>query len=93
MKSNFYISFGIWIALLPFLGIPGAWRNTLITLSGIFLVLVAAGPLVLKKLQSKQKPVRKKKDTAPAQTIEASEKEQEKEEKVFVQEERPEEKV
>lgn len=67
MKSNFLISLGIWIAILPFLGIPGPWRSTLITLSGLFLSLVALGPLVLKKLQTKQKAVRKKKETPIAQ--------------------------
>lgn len=59
-KNNFYISFGIWIAILPFLGIPGFWRNTLVTLSGIFLALVFAGPIILKKLQFEAKPKRKK---------------------------------
>lgn len=59
MKNNFYISFGLWIAILPFLGIPGNWRNTLVALSGLFLVLVALGPTILKKLHTKQKPKRK----------------------------------
>lgn len=54
MKANFYISFGIWITILPFLGIPGTWRNTLVTLSGIFLVLVSLGPSILVKLQINQ---------------------------------------
>lgn len=55
MKNNFYISFGVWIAILPFLGIPGTWRNTLIFLSGVFLILVSLGPIILKKLQPKLK--------------------------------------
>lgn len=55
MKNNFYISFGVWIAILPFLGIPGTWRNILVFASGIFLILVSIGPIILKKLQPKLK--------------------------------------
>jgi hypothetical protein len=58
-KNNFYISFGVWVAILPFLGIPGTWRNALVCLSGLFLVLVSVGPIILKKLQTKTKPKRK----------------------------------
>jgi len=54
-KSNFYISFGVWLFILPFLGIPGSWKNVLVSLSGIFLVLVILGPTILKKLQPKPK--------------------------------------
>lgn len=59
-KNNFYISFGIWLAILPFLGVPGTWKNTLVFISGIFLILVSLGPTILKKLQPKQKIKRKK---------------------------------
>ena len=52
-KNNFYISFGVWIAILPFLGIPGTWESTLIFISGIFLILISLGPIILKKLQTK----------------------------------------
>lgn len=62
MKNSFYISFGVWIAILPFFGIPGTWRNALIFLSGMFLILVSLGPTILKKLQTKPK-TRKKKET------------------------------
>ena len=55
MKNNFYISFGVWITIIPFLGIPGTWRNTLVALSGLFLILVSLGPTLLKKLQGKSK--------------------------------------
>ncbi len=61
MKDSFYISFGVWVAIVPFLGVPGAWRNTLVTLSGLFLVLVALGPILLKKLQTKPKAKPRKK--------------------------------
>lgn len=58
-KNNFYISFGVWITILPFLGIPGTWKNTLIILSGLFLILVSLGPVIMKKLQAKPKPKKK----------------------------------
>lgn len=54
-KNNFYISFGVWLVVLPFLGIPGSWMNILVFLSGIFLILISLGPIILKKLQTKTK--------------------------------------
>ncbi|NLE07304.1 MAG: hypothetical protein GX627_01690 [Parcubacteria group bacterium] len=59
-KNNFLISFGIWITILPFLGVPGSWKNTLTFLSGIFLILVFSCPIVFQKLQIKPKIKRKK---------------------------------
>jgi hypothetical protein len=60
-KSNFYISFGVWIAIIPFLGIPRDWRDVLVFLSGLFLVLVFLGPTIVKKLQPKPKLKQKNK--------------------------------
>ena len=54
-KNNFYISFGIWLVILPFFGIPGTWKDFLVCLSGIFLILVFSGPILLKKIQIKPK--------------------------------------
>jgi len=54
-KNNFYISFGVWIIILPFLGIPSVWKNNLTLFSGIFLILVSLGPAILQKLQTKEK--------------------------------------
>lgn len=62
-KNNFYISFGVWIIILPLLGIPSTWKSSLIFLSGLFLILVSLGPVILGKLQTKEKP---KKTTGPA---------------------------
>ena len=64
-KNNFYISFGIWLLILPFFGIPGAWKDLLMSLSGLFLILVASGPAILKKLQPKQKIKKVSKVDAP----------------------------
>jgi hypothetical protein len=54
-KNNFYISFGIWLVIIPLLGVPIAWRDTLVFLSGIFLILVSLGPIILRKLQKNEK--------------------------------------
>ncbi|PIR40283.1 MAG: hypothetical protein COV33_00630 [Candidatus Zambryskibacteria bacterium CG10_big_fil_rev_8_21_14_0_10_34_34] len=61
MKNNFYISFGVWVTIIPFLGIPGTWRNILVFISGIFLVLVSLGSIIFKKLEidTKSKPNKK----------------------------------
>lgn len=55
MKNSFYISFGIWIAIIPFFGIPGVWKNALMAVSGIFLIIISVGPILLKKIQSQVK--------------------------------------
>jgi len=61
--TNFLITFGIWIAVLPHLGIPGSWRNALVSLSGVLLVLVVLGPTIFKMLKAKPKGRPKKKMT------------------------------
>lgn len=33
-----YIWLGVWLLLLPFLGIPGSWKETLLLLTAIFLI-------------------------------------------------------
>ena len=54
-KNNFYISFGIWLLILPFFGIPSSWKNLLVSFSGLFLIAIFVGPAILKKLQPKPK--------------------------------------
>jgi hypothetical protein len=54
-KNNFYTSFAVWLIILPLLGVPIAWKNILVFLSGLFLLFVALGPLILKKLQMRPK--------------------------------------
>ena len=50
--------------LVPFLGIPGAWRSNIIILSGLFLVLTVLAPAILKKLQPTNPRSRKKQEKA-----------------------------
>ncbi len=59
MKANFYISFGIWLAIIPMLGIPGVWKNWMMGISGLFLVIISLGPILAKRLQTKGRPRKK----------------------------------
>lgn len=54
-KSNFYIYFGIWVAVLPFIGAPGVWKTYLTLISGLILVFYAGAPILVKKLQAKSR--------------------------------------
>lgn len=72
-KNNFYIFFGAWVAVLPFTGIPGVWKNGLIFASGIFIILTVVGPSILRDL-TKTKTVRRRQkvsnEALPAQVSE-----------------------
>ncbi len=59
-RSNFYVYFGVWVALLPFIGVPGIWKTYLISVSGLIIVFYALLPAILKKLQAKAPRPRKK---------------------------------
>ncbi len=37
-KARTLFIFGVWIAVLPYLGFPSFWRNILFTLSGLILI-------------------------------------------------------
>lgn len=37
-KARTFLIFGIWIAILPYLGFPISWKKTLFTLTGLFLI-------------------------------------------------------
>jgi len=51
-KSTFFL--GIFIFIVPFLGVPGSWRTTFIVLSGIALVILSVKITLPKKnLKSK----------------------------------------
>ena len=63
-KNNFYISFGVWLIIIPLLGVPIVWRDALVFISGIFLILVSIGPIILKKLQVKSKKKNFKESTS-----------------------------
>jgi len=37
-EYTLYIWIGVWLLILPFLGIPGSWKKTLIILTALFLI-------------------------------------------------------
>ncbi|MDE1925429.1 MAG: hypothetical protein KGH79_04625 [Patescibacteria group bacterium] len=39
-KETAIIVLGLWVVILPYLGIPGGWRTTLLILSGIALMVL-----------------------------------------------------
>lgn len=40
-KQRVIFLFGIWIAILPFLGFPNFWRKILFFITGMFLVYIS----------------------------------------------------
>jgi hypothetical protein len=59
-RSNFYIYFGLWVAVLPFIGVPGIWKVYLTCISGLIIALHASSPMIIKRLQVKAPRQRKK---------------------------------
>jgi hypothetical protein len=39
-KEISVIAIGVWITLVPFLGVPGSWKTVIFVLSGILLVVL-----------------------------------------------------
>ena len=39
-KEMMVIALGIWILVVPYLGIPGSWRTTILIISGIIIALL-----------------------------------------------------
>ena len=58
-RSTFFL--GIFIILIPFLGLPTSWKTTLVILSGVFLVSLSVKILLPKK--SVKTRIRKEKVT------------------------------
>lgn len=66
-KNSFYISVGIWIVVLQFMGVPSTWKTALTIFSALIVILINLSPIILKKVQNKTPRTRKK-----AQTISSS---------------------
>lgn len=66
-KNSFYISLGVWLIIIPILGIPGVWRYRIIELTGLFLVIHSAWPAILKRVS--QKPKVKKTKIEPSAEV------------------------
>lgn len=39
-KEMTVVALGIWILILPYLGVPGSWRTTLLALTGVGLIVL-----------------------------------------------------
>ncbi|MFA6256916.1 MAG: hypothetical protein WCT29_01250 [Candidatus Paceibacterota bacterium] len=37
-KARILLTFGVWVAILPYLGFPYSWKSTLFTLTGLGLI-------------------------------------------------------
>lgn len=40
-KVRMLLILGIWLAILPYLGFPYSWKDTLVTVSGLFLMFLS----------------------------------------------------
>ncbi len=60
MQSHFLISFGLWIIIIPFLGISSVSKNYLNIISGLFLLFFVLSPIVFNKIEVKQKVKKRK---------------------------------
>ena len=52
-KNNFYTTVGILVFLIPFLGIPGTWRNITLSLLGLVIFFYSLWPQISKTLSKK----------------------------------------
>lgn len=62
-KNSFYISVGIWIVVLQFMGVPSTWKTALTIFSALIVILINLSPIILKKVQNKTPRTRKKVST------------------------------
>lgn len=65
-RSTFFL--GIFIFVIPFLGIPGSWRTTFIVLSGIALIILSI-KITLPKKPLKSRMRREKVTTVYVESI------------------------
>ncbi|MBU0612182.1 hypothetical protein KKA39_00345 [Patescibacteria group bacterium] len=40
-KARLLLIFGVWVAILPYLGFPNSWKNILFTLSGLIFIYLS----------------------------------------------------
>ncbi|MEK9181896.1 MAG: hypothetical protein AAB786_02635 [Patescibacteria group bacterium] len=57
-KIRIFLILGVWMAVLPFLGFPYAWRDVLTTLSGV--ALVSLSYFLLQKNKTKETIIEKR---------------------------------
>jgi hypothetical protein len=67
-KNNFYISLGVWLMIIPLLGIPNVWRGRLVEVTGALVVGYAAWPFIFRKISQKPRVKKEKKEDKPSDT-------------------------
>jgi hypothetical protein len=50
-KRTLIIVLGIWIAMIPMLGLPNIWKNRIVTISALVIVYVAYSRTVPTKIK------------------------------------------
>lgn len=53
-KNKTIIALGLWIAIVPFLGFPGAWKTFFITTSGLAIVFISFMIIAKKRAERPQ---------------------------------------
>ncbi len=64
-KRTLIIILGLWVAIVPFLGLPGVWKNNIFKASGVVIALVAATRKRAPKIISDDPSSREKPLAAP----------------------------
>ncbi len=67
-KEMMVIALGIWIVVVPYLGVPGAWRTTILIISGVTVALLGfllRGEAISRGRHSEHQPFVENKTTLP----------------------------
>lgn len=58
---NFYITLGVWLLIIPALGISGVWKNRLVVATGVLVLAESIWPILIKKVSVKPRVKKKPK--------------------------------
>ena len=53
IKNNFYSFAGIFVFLIPFLGIPVKWRNYILSIFGLIIFVYSIWPIISKSISKR----------------------------------------
>jgi len=60
-KARTFLIIGIWVAILPYLGFPYSWKQTLFALTGLLIMYIAY--FMYKKAKAEESPIQSKPET------------------------------
>lgn len=63
-KNGLIIILGLWVALVPFLGFPGAWKTSFIVISG-FLIAIISVLMIARQRISESREVHRQQQNKP----------------------------